>query len=93
MSVMKEKKKKKRTALVVCRNGKQFWTTQKQFWQWVRDYAVVKTCDYPLSGVFRHQDAENIILVRHTLLNVASPIHLSEVLLSQRQIKRKVKRS
>jgi hypothetical protein len=42
MSVKKEKKKKKRTALVVCRDRKQFWTTQAQFWQWVREGVVVK---------------------------------------------------
>jgi hypothetical protein len=36
---------KKKTALVVCRDRKQFWTTQAQFWQWVREGVVVKTAN------------------------------------------------
>ena len=47
-----KKKRKKKTALVICKDRKQFWTTQTQFWQWVRDGVVVKTGDryrpYPL---------------------------------------------
>ena len=36
----KKKKRKKKTALVICRDRKQFWTTQTQFWQWVREGVV-----------------------------------------------------
>ena len=32
----RELKKAKKNALVLCHDGSQFWTTQKQFWQWVR---------------------------------------------------------
>jgi hypothetical protein len=46
-----KKKKKKKTAMVICRDRKEFWTTQKQFWQWVRDGVVVQEeRDQPLTG-------------------------------------------
>ena len=55
MSVKKKKKKKKKTALIRCRSGAEFWTTQAQFWQWVRDGVVEKCGDAPLSGVFMRE--------------------------------------
>jgi len=87
MSANKEKKKKKRTSLIVCRNGKEFWTTQTEFWQWVRNHIVVKTGDKPLTGVFRHEHEENLVLLNHTMLNIAAPNHLREVMLSLKQVK------
>ncbi len=89
MSAKKEKRKKKRTALVLCHDGKQFWTTQIEFWQWVRDSVVIKTQDNPLTGVFRREHEEFLVLRNHTVLNLAAPNHLSEITLSRRIAKRR----
>ena len=81
----KEKKRKsKKTALVICRDNKQFWTTQSQFWQWVRDRVVVKTADHPLTGSFLRDHEESMVLLCNTVLNLARPNHLREALLSRR---------
>ncbi|HEU0253590.1 MAG TPA: hypothetical protein VFR12_11205 [Pyrinomonadaceae bacterium] len=80
----KKKKRKKKTALVVCRDRKQFWTTQKQFWQWVRDGVVMKTGDQPLTGLFRREHEELLVLLSNTVLNLAHPNHMREALLSRR---------
>ncbi|MDQ3649237.1 MAG: hypothetical protein M3458_02945 [Acidobacteriota bacterium] len=88
LNLKKEKKqKKKRTALVICQNGKQFWTTQTEFWQWVRDCVVVKTQDQPLTGVFRCEDEELKVLINHTVLNLGAPNHLREIMLSRQKAK------
>ena len=80
----KKKKKKKRTALVVCRDRKQFWTTQAQFWQWVREGVILKTQDQPLTGVFRRDHEELMVLLSNTVLNLAHPNHMREALLARR---------
>ena len=80
----KAEKKKKRTALVVCRNRKEFWTTQAQFWQWVRDGVVVKTGDKPLAGQFVREAEELNVILGNTVLNLARPNHLREAMLSRR---------
>lgn len=80
----KAEKKKKRTALVVCRNRKEFWTTQAQFWQWVRDGVVVKTGDKPLSGEFVREAEELNVVLGNTVLNLSRPNHLREAMLSRR---------
>jgi hypothetical protein len=80
----KAEKKKKRTAQVVCRDGKSFWTTQAQFWQWVRDGVVVKTADKPLSGSFVHEAEELNVILGNTVLNLSRPNHLREAMLSRR---------
>lgn len=79
-----KKKRKKKTALVVCRDRKQFWTTQAQFWQWVRDGVVVKTGEQPLTGLFRRDHQELLVLLSNTILNLAHPNHMREALLSRR---------
>jgi hypothetical protein len=89
LSDKKEKKRRKRTALVLCRSGKQYWTTQTEFWQWVREQVVVKTRDNPLTGVFQHEDEELMILLNHTVLNLAAPNHLRESMLTRRMIRRR----
>src|ERR1044072_8465414 len=66
-----EKRKKKRTALVVCRDRKEFWTTQTQFWRWVRDGVVVKTGDKPLAGAFVHEGEELNVILGNTVLNLS----------------------
>jgi hypothetical protein len=80
----KKTKKKKKTALVVCRTRKQFWTTQTQFWQWVRHGVVVKTGDSPLTGTFLREHEESMILISHTVLNLSHPNHLREAMASRR---------
>jgi len=85
----KVKKKKKRTALVICRDNKQFWTTQTQFWQWVRERVVVKVQDHPLTGTFVRQNEELMVLLSNTVLNLAHPNHLREAILSRKLAKGK----
>ncbi len=82
--MLKKEKKRRKNALVVCRDRKQFWTTQKQFWQWVREGVVVKTGDAPLAGSFVRDHEELFVLVSNTLLNLACPNHLRESLQSRR---------
>jgi hypothetical protein len=89
LSEKKEKKRKKRTALVIYRSGKQYWTTQTEFWQWVRDRVVVKVQDHPLTGTFRREDEELMILLNHTVLNLAAPNHLRESMLARRMIRKR----
>jgi hypothetical protein len=86
MSVKKDKKKqkKKRTALIICRDRKEFWTTQTQFWQWVREGVVVKTGERPLTGAFNKEHEELTVMLSNTVLNLARPNHLREALASRR---------
>jgi hypothetical protein len=79
-----EKRKAKRTALVVCRDRKEFWTTQAQFWQWVRDGVVVKVGDKPLAGAFVREAEELNVILGNTVLNLSRPNHLREAMLSRR---------
>lgn len=80
----KELKRKKKNALVVCQDGKEFWTTQSQFWQWVRDRIIVKEDDYPLRGKFVNANEEKTVVICNTVLNLACPNHLREVVYSRR---------
>lgn len=80
----KAEKKKKRTAQIVCRDGKQFWTTQAQFWQWVRDGVIVKTGDKPIAGHFVERNVELDVILGNTVLNLSRPNHLREAMLSRR---------
>ena len=77
-------KTKKRNARVVCRDGKEFWTTQKQFWQWVREGVVIKTADSPLRGEYAREHEELMVVVSKTVLNLARPRHMSEALRARR---------
>ena len=76
--------KNKRTAKIVCPNGKNFWTTQKQFWQWIRSGIIRQTNDRPLKGIIVSEEAFKLVLRNHTVLNLSAPIHFSEVMRSQR---------
>ena len=78
----KKKTKKKKTALIICQDKKQFWTTQAQFWQWVRDGIVVKIGEQPLTGLFKREHEELMVLLSNTVLNLAHPNHMREALLS-----------
>src|SRR5712691_3807552 len=84
VSNKKDKKKKRKTALVICRDRKEFWTTQTQFWQWVREGVVMKTGDQPLTGTFNREHEELMVLLSNTVLNLAHPNHMREALLSRR---------
>ena len=88
----RSRKKKKRTALIVCRNGTRYWTTQSQFWQWVRDLKIVKIKDFPLTGKFSHPYEELMVSVGNSVLNLAHRNHLREALASRRYAKQKVSR-
>jgi len=79
----------KKTALIICNNGKEYWITQKQFWNMVREGVVVQTGDQPLTGRFRGRDDQLLITLNHTVLNKATPIHTSEVLGTTRLKKNK----
>lgn len=80
----REIKRRKKNALVVCRDGKEFWTTQNQFWQWVRERIIVKAGDNPLKGSFIHANAEKEVVICNTVLNLAHPNHLHEAINSRR---------
>jgi hypothetical protein len=94
MSEKKERKerrkRRKHTALIVCRHAKPFWTTQAQFWQWVRERVILKIQDRPLTGVFVRDDEELMVVLSNTVLNLANPNHLHEALSSRRLRKPKV---
>ncbi len=80
----KRLKRKKKNALVICRDGKEFWTTQDQFWQWVRDKVIVKTGDNPLRGDLIRQDEEYSVVISNTVLNLSCPNHLREALYARK---------
>ncbi|HEV2914555.1 MAG TPA: hypothetical protein VGX92_14850 [Pyrinomonadaceae bacterium] len=84
LSGKKKKSKKKKTALIVCQNRREFWTTQAQFWQWMRDGVIYKTQDHPLTGVFRREHEELKIVLSNTVLSLAHPNHLREALAARR---------
>jgi hypothetical protein len=84
MATKEKKKKNRKTALIVCRDRQEFWTTQKQFWQWVREGVIVKKDDSPLTGSFMREHGELMVLVSNTVLNLAHPNHMREALLSRR---------
>ncbi|MGB8508795.1 MAG: hypothetical protein WCD76_10340 [Pyrinomonadaceae bacterium] len=85
MEAKKTAKKKKNNARVVCRDGKEFWTTQKQFWQWVREGVVSHTGDAPLTGEFLREHEELLVVVSNTVLDLGRPNHMREALLSRRR--------
>lgn len=78
-------KGKKHTALIICHDRNQYWTTQKQFWQWVREGIVAKTGDQPLTGQFCQLHQESFVILSNTILNRAYPHHLQEALQARRR--------
>lgn len=81
----KENRKRKKNAMVLCQDGKTYWTTQSQFWQWVRENVVVKIGDGPLQGKFIRENEEYFVVLNNTVLNLRCPNHLSEALSSRRR--------
>ena len=74
------KRRGKKTARIVCVNENEFWTTQKQFWQWVREGLVEVTGQGPLTGRFGGRREKLLVMVRHVILDQGSPNHKQEVL-------------
>jgi hypothetical protein len=72
--------KLKKTARIVCANENEFWTTQKQFWTWVKEGLVDVTGQNPLTGRFGGRREKLLVMVRHVILDNASPHHKQEVL-------------
>lgn len=81
----KEQRKRKKNAMVLCKDGRTYWTTQAQFWQWVRDNVVVKIGDGPLQGKFLRENEEFNVVLSNTVLNLRCPNHLHEALMSRRR--------
>jgi len=80
-------KKRKRTARILCKDRREYWTTQAQFWQWVRDLKVVKLQHNPLTGKFVNQDEETLVVINNAILNIQNPNHLRETVLSRKLMK------
>ncbi len=64
----------------MCANRNEFWTTQKQFWTWVREGIVTQTGDDPLTGKFEGRRDKLIVMVNHILLDDSVPEHKHSVL-------------
>lgn len=79
------RKKKKKNAMILCHDGKEYWTTQTEFWQWVRERVVVKVGDAPLRGVFIQPNEEYNVVLSNTVLNLKCPNHLREALSARRR--------
>ena len=71
--------------MVICQDGQVYWTTQAQFWQWVREDVVIKTGDGPLNGRFIRENEEYNVVLSNTVLNLKCPNHLHEALASRRR--------
>lgn len=80
-----QRKKKKKNALIMCHDGKEYWTTQAEFWQWVRESVVIKVSDAPLRGKFIRQNEEYNVVISNTVLNLKCPNHMREALASRRR--------
>jgi len=66
--------KAKKTARIICANDNEFWTTQKQFWKWVREGLVDVTGQRPLTGRFAGKREKLLVMIRHVILDNASLI-------------------
>lgn len=79
--------KAKKTAKIVCANENEFWTTQKQFWTWVREGLVDITGQKPLTGRFGGKREKLLVMIRHVVLDNANPNHKQEVLSTYSRLK------
>jgi hypothetical protein len=79
------RRKKKKNAMILCHDGKEYWTTQTEFWQWVRESVVLKVGDAPLRGKFIRRNEEYNVVLSNTVLNLKCPNHLREALASRRR--------
>ncbi len=65
---------------MVCANNNEFWTTPKQFWEWVKDEIVTYQSDEPLTGKFEGRRDKLLIMVKHILLDASVPEHKDQVI-------------
>lgn len=79
--------KGKKTARIVCTNDKEFWTTQRQFWVWVREGLVDVTGQNPLTGRFGGRREKLLVMIRRVVLDNACPEHKQEVLYKYSKLK------
>jgi hypothetical protein len=79
--------KAKKTARIVCANENEFWTTQKQFWQWVREGLVDVTGQNPLTGRFAGKREKLLVMIRHVILDNSNVTHKQEVLSTYSKLK------
>jgi hypothetical protein len=79
--------KAKKTARIVCANDNEFWTTQKQFWNWVREGLVDVTAQHPLTGRFAGKREKLLVMIRHVVLDNGSVNHKQEVLSTYSRLK------
>ncbi|HEY7545238.1 MAG TPA: hypothetical protein VID27_10165 [Blastocatellia bacterium] len=77
----------KKTARIICTNDNEFWTTQKQFWSWVREGLVDVTEQHPLTGRFGGRREKLLVMVRRIILDNGSPQHKEDVLKSYSKLK------
>ena len=85
----RQQRKQKKNALVMTHDQSQFWITQKQFWQWVREGVIVKLSDGPLTGHFVRENEEKMVVLANTVLNLSCPNHLNEALTQRRMVGRR----
>jgi hypothetical protein len=79
--------KVKKNARILCVNNKEFWTTQKRFWQWVREGQVDLLSHQPLTGKFLGRRETLLVMVRHVVLDNACPNHKEEILYRYSKLK------
>jgi hypothetical protein len=79
--------KAKKNARIMCANGKEFWTTQKRFWQWVREGLVDMTGNNPLTGRFLGTREKLFVMIRHVILDNGCENHKQEILKSYSRLK------
>ena len=79
--------KAKKTARIVCANENEFWTTQKQFWTWVREGLVDVTGQNPLTGRFAGKREKLLVMIRHVVLDNSNVNHKHEVLTTYSRLK------
>jgi hypothetical protein len=77
----------KHSAKVVCFEGS-VWVSPRQFWGLVREDLVEYVSDGPLTGKFKGQPNDFLVMVNHTILNMACPEHRQSVVLSKRYTKK-----
>ena len=68
----KRSHRKKKNALVISNDGKEFWTTQNQFWQWVREKVIIKAGDNPLRGNFVVPNGDKTLIAKNAVLNLSN---------------------
>ena len=74
---------------MVCANNNEFWTTQKQFWFWVREGIVTQTGDCPLTGKFEGRRDKLLVMVNHIVLDDSVPEHKDQVMFAYNYQKRR----